>query len=276
MVRLVFFFITLIEQCVSFSWSKLWARCWSRPNPRSWRRSHRWNRLSWRCSGTWRHRYSCCRCCGKCSCWCRRRNVTNCRRCCRRHRRRLTGRRHCAAPDFCRAQRRAVAAVTACQPNVARTKSRIKTVGVGREIAPRGHERGNKRINRPAVTERIIYVHFVGRVGSNSTATHYQHLPAKGKRTCLACCPRYGCNRADTVSGRIEAKRISGVNYRAARVVRSSSHIDDAIYAACRRIHDPYRRVHSLYPLGAYGSSGIKFPYLVGGGYVDVEPAQDV
>ena len=29
-------------------------------------------------------------------------------------------------------------------------------------------------------------------------------------------------------------------------------------------------------PLGAYGSSGIKLPYLVSGGYVDVEPAQDV
>ena len=29
-------------------------------------------------------------------------------------------------------------------------------------------------------------------------------------------------------------------------------------------------------PLGAYRSSGIKLPYLVGGGYVDVEPAQDV
>ena len=31
-----------------------------------------------------------------------------------------------------------------------------------------------------------------------------------------------------------------------------------------------------LCPLGAYRSSGIKLPYLVGGGYVDVEPAQDV
>ena len=29
-------------------------------------------------------------------------------------------------------------------------------------------------------------------------------------------------------------------------------------------------------PLGAYRSSRIKLPYLVGGGYVDVEPAQYV
>ena len=153
---------------------------------------------------------------------------------------------------------------------MARTKNKIKRVVVGREIAPRRHER---RKDRPAVIERIIHVHLVGRVGRNSPAAHHEHLAVQGKRTCLACRPRYGGNRADTISGRIEAKRVSGVNYRAARVVRSSSHIDDAIYAACRRIHDAYRRVHPLYPFGAYGSSGIKFPYLVGGGYVDVEPA---
>ena len=56
----------------------------------------------------------------------------------------------------------------------------------------------------------------------------------------------------------------------------AASHVDDAIYRARGRIHDPNRRVHSLEPLGAYGRGWIKLPDLVGRGYVDVEPAQDV
>ena len=42
------------------------------------------------------------------------------------------------------------------------------------------------------------------------------------------------------------------------------------------RIHDPHRRVCLLCPLGSYSSVGIKLPDLVGGRYVDIEPAQDV
>ena len=42
------------------------------------------------------------------------------------------------------------------------------------------------------------------------------------------------------------------------------------------RIHDPHWRVCLLCPLGPYSKGGIKLPDLVGGRYVDVEPAQDV
>src|SRR5213078_1162847 len=103
-----------------------------------------------------------------------------------------------------------------------------------------------------------------------------QHLTIEAQRSRLPCRPRYGCYRAGHVAAGIEAERVGGVDHRATGEIRRPSHVDDATYGACGCEHDPFRRVHFLCPLGAYGSSGVKLPYLVGGSYVDVEPAQDV
>ena len=64
--------------------------------------------------------------------------------------------------------------------------------------------------------------------------------------------PRDGRYRADGVTSRVEAEGVGGVDHRATGVIRCASHVDNAIYGARRRIHDPFRRVHHLCPLGAY------------------------
>src|SRR5262249_53336084 len=82
--------------------------------------------------------------------------------------------------------------------------------------------------------------------------------------------------RADGIAGRIEAERVVGVHHSTSLKVRCACQVDDAIYGACRCVHDPFRRVHHLCPLGAYALSRIKLPDLIGGGYVDIEPAEYV
>ena len=128
----------------------------------------------------------------------------------------------------------------------------------------------------PSVSAWIVDVHFVRGIGRDSPATHHLHLSVKVKSSRLACSPRYRCYRANGVGDRVEAERVGGVHHCATLEIRCSSHIDDAIYGACGRIHDPFRRVHFLCPLGACRSSGIKLPYLVGGSYVNVKSTQDV
>src|ERR1044072_6714604 len=83
-------------------------------------------------------------------------------------------------------------------------------------------------------------------------------------------------DRAGGVTRRVKAKGVGGVDYRPTLVIRCASHVDDSIYGARRRIHDPLRRVRHLGPLGSYPLSRIKLPDLIRGAYVDVEPAQDV
>src|SRR5439155_23106661 len=123
---------------------------------------------------------------------------------------------------------------------------------------------------------RIVGVHFAGGIGRDSAPAHHQHLAIEGKRPRLARGPWYGSYRAGGVSDRAELERVSGVDHRAAGVIRRASDVDHVTYGACGWVHDPFRRVYSLWPLGAYGLCGIKLPDLVSGGYVDVEPAEDI
>src|SRR5438132_3240215 len=161
--------------------------------------------------------------------------------------------------------------VTARQPDV------LGAVGVGREVAPRSHERRNGVIYCPRVSARIIRVHLAGWVGRDSAPAHDQHLAVVGKRTRLPCGPRYGCYRAGGVGARVEAERVGGVDHRATGEIRCPSHVDDATYGACGCVHDPFRRDRcTRCRLGAYGGSWVELIDTVGGGYVDVEPAQYV
>ena len=67
------------------------------------------------------------------------------------------------------------------------------------------------------------------------------HLSVEVKRSGLACGPRYRRYRANGVRHRIKAKRVRGIYYRASRlIIRCPSRVDDAVYGACGRIHDPF------------------------------------
>src|SRR5262249_37452431 len=78
------------------------------------------------------------------------------------------------------------------------------------------------------------------------------------------------------VGDRVEAEGVSGVDHQASLEIRCPPNVDNATYGGCGRVHDPYRRVHSLQPLCAHGRRGVKLPYLVGGGYIDFESAKYV
>src|SRR5439155_19857406 len=107
---------------------------------------------------------------------------------------------------------------------------------------------------------------------------YHIHLVVEIKPSGLPRSPRYGCDRANTVGDWVEAEGVSSVNHHEGYgiEIRRTSHVDDAVYGAGGRIHDPFRRVHFLCPPGACRSIGVKLPDLVGGSYADVEPAQDV
>lgn len=149
-------------------------------------------------------------------------------------------------------------------------------VGISGEVAPRRHERRNGGACCPHASCWVKDVHFIRGIRRDSASTHNQHFAIKVQRSRLPCGPRYRYYRADSVSDRIEAKRVGGVDHRATGEIRCARQINDAIYGARWCVHNPYRRVHHLRPLGAYSSSRIKLPDLVGGSYVDVEPAQDI
>jgi hypothetical protein len=135
----------------------------------------------------------------------------------------------------------------------------------------------NGRIYCPCIRAWVISVHLSGRIGRHSAATHHQHFTVESKRARLTRGSRYHCYRAESISSRVVAERVLGIHHETSLKVRCASHVDNAIYGARRRIHDPFRRgVRTHCPLGTYRSSRIKLPYLVGRGYVDVEPAQDV
>src|SRR5207249_2180596 len=76
------------------------------------------------------------------------------------------------AVDFHRAQRRAVAGVAACQPDVAGAKS-TAAVAVDCEIPPGSHE---VTARKPLVIERTIVVYFVGGIRRSSPPAHDVHL----------------------------------------------------------------------------------------------------
>src|SRR5216117_2968861 len=210
-----------------------------------------------------------------CRCWCH-----GCRRCCcwrhgcrrsRSRRSRWSWRRRGLgrAKDFHRIRWRG-RSVAACQPDVA------EAVRVSWEVAPRSHERRNWGTCCPGVSAWVVDVHLARGIGGDSTPAHDQHQAVEVKRSRLPCGPRYRCYRAGGIGARVEAERVGGVDQQASLEIRCPTHVDDATYGGCRCIHDPLRRVHHLCPLRAHSSSGIKLPDLIGGGYVDVESAQDV
>ena len=146
-------------------------------------------------------------------------------------------------------------------------------VSIGREVAPCIIE---GQVCAPGVRARIIDVDFVGGIGRYPAATHHIQFPIEVQPACLTGSSRDRRNRANAVRYRIEAEGIGGVYHSATLVIRCASHVDDATYGRCRRIHDAYWRVCFLCPLSPYSSGGIKLPDLIGGGYVDVESTQDV
>ena len=149
----------------------------------------------------------------------------------------------------------------------------VGAVGIGGKVAPRIRE---WQTNRPRISARVVDVHLVRWIGRDSATAHHIHVTVEGKPSRLARGTRYRRDGAGGVSRRVEAEGVSSVDHRASGVIRGASHVDDATYGGCRCIHDPLRRVHHLGPLGAYRTIGVELPYLVGGGYVDVEPAQNI
>ena len=89
-------------------------------------------------------------------------------------------------------------------------------VSIGGEVAPRIVER---QVCAPTVRARIIDVDFVGRIGRHSASTHHIHLPVEVKPTGFSSGSRYGRNRADAVSYRIEAEGVGGVHHCATLVI---------------------------------------------------------
>src|SRR4029077_354518 len=145
--------------------------------------------------------------------------------------------------------------VAACKPDA------TGAVGVRGEVSTPGDE---WVAGCPGVGARVVDVHLVRRVGRDSAAAHDIHLPIEAKRSRLPRGPRYWCYCANRVSHGIEAKRVGGIDHQGTLEIRRTSHVDDAVYGARRRIHDPFRCVCFLCPPGACRSIGIKLPDLVG------------
>src|SRR5262249_14731866 len=119
--------------------------------------------------------------------------------------------------------------------------------------------------------------HLTRRIRCDSTATHHIHLVAEVKRSGFPGGSWYCRYRAERVSDRVKAERVRGIDYCTTLVIRGACHVNHAAYGGCGRVHDAFRCGHRGHcPLRADGAIGIKGPYLVGGSYVDVEPAQSV
>src|ERR1051326_3013192 len=149
----------------------------------------------------------------------------------------------------------------------------VGAIGIGWEVTSGIVER---HTNAPAVRAGIVDVDFVRWIGRHSATAHHIHLAVEVQPSGFSSGPRYRRNRTNGVRHWIKAKRVIRVYHGPALVIRCTPHVDDPVDAARRRIHNPFGRVGLLGPLGSYPSRGIKLPDLVGGSYVDVEPAQDV
>ena len=92
----------------------------------------------------------------------------------------------------------------------------VGAIGIGGEVAPRmveGHTCA------PGVRARIVDVDFVGRIWRHSTTTHYVQVAVEVEPSRFASGSRYGRNRADGVSRRVEAEGVGSVHYRATLVI---------------------------------------------------------
>jgi len=65
-------------------------------------------------------------------------------------------------------------------------------------------------------------------IGRSSSATHYQHQTVKVECTRLACCSRYGGNRADRIRHRVINKGVGGVGKKTSRNIAAPTRIDEA------------------------------------------------
>src|SRR4029077_10753362 len=139
--------------------------------------------------------------------------------CCWRWCRRLSS---AAAELFHQGCRATSAIITACQPDAA------SAVRVGREIAPSSGERWNRRIYRPGVTDWIIGVHLVGRIGRGSSTAHHEHFAIEVKRPRLSCWSRYGGNSADRIRHRVINKGVGRIGKKTSRDIAAPTRIDEA------------------------------------------------
>jgi hypothetical protein len=147
----------------------------------------------------------------------------------------------------------------------------VRTVSIGRKVAPRLDERC---ANRPAIRHRVVDVHLVRRIGSLSAATHYVHRVAEVKSSRFGCGSRYRCNVTDGIGHWIIDKRDSAIMKQSAVIGATTACVNEVADRSLRNVTELHRQVRVLVGPRRYG--GVELPDVIIHGHIYLKAAQDV